>query len=274
LKKLTLLLALICATASTSAQNEQFDIKTYGEQITNGYELFVDNNEPYPISIELSFELTNLRSKDINKTIYVIPAHTKRHLTNSLSIINKGKSYKYSYKTSFNKGNHHKTLYDEHHIYDLPFKKGEEYLLFQGYNGKQTHQNESSLDFTMPIGTPITAARGGIVANVIIHNNKTCFKRECQQFNNKITIYHDDGTFADYAHLKFKGSSLKKGDSVSQGEIIGYSGNVGYSNGPHLHFVVYRQEIKDMHTIKTQFKIGSGNTVVSLKEKEIYNKGY
>ena len=274
MKKTTLLLALICAVISTSAQSEQFNIKAYGESITNGYDFFVDNNEPYPISIKINFDLTNLKSKDKNGTVYVIPAHSKRQLTNSLAIINKVKAHKYSYKTSFNKGNHHKTSYDENHIYDLPFKKGEEYLLFQGYNGKQTHQNENSLDFTMPIGTSITAARGGIVTTVIVNNNKTCFKPECQEFNNKITIYHDDGTFADYAHLKFKGSTLKEGVVVKQGELIGYSGNVGYSDGPHLHFVVYRQEIQDRHTIKTKFKIDSDDTVLFLKEKESYKKGY
>lgn len=274
MKETKFLITYLFLATCMIVQAQKLDINTYTEKVEGGYNVYVDNNELTPVSIKISFTLTNLKSIDNNNTIYVIPAKTKRHLATSLSILKQGKSYKYSYTTLYNRGNHHKEVYDVDYPYDLPYKKGQEFQLYQGYNGKSTHQNQNALDFKMPVGTPILAARGGLITNVIVNNSKNCFKKECKKFNNLITIYHDDGTFADYAHLKYKGAAVQVGAKVSQGQLLGYSGNVGYSNGPHLHFVVYRQLLDQLQTIKTKFKTGTGDTTIFLKEKESYHKTY
>lgn len=265
---------LIILLISTFCQAQQFDVKTYGEKTPNGYSIHVDNNEFAPVSIEIVFNLTNMTVEGGNSEVYIIPARSKKHFVTRLSQINKRKPYKYSYKTRINYGNHHLDTYDENHIYDLPFEKNKEYKLYQGYNGTETHQNQNALDFTMPIGTEILAARAGIVTKVIAGNTKTCFKKECEKYNNKIIIYHDDGTFAEYAHLKHNGAAVKVGQKISQGQLIGYSGNVGYSDGPHLHFVVFHQLMRKRRTLQTKFKIDSGDTVVSLEEKRLYKRDY
>ncbi len=163
---------------------------------------------------------------------------------------------------------------DTSYIYDLPFEKNASFLLYQGYNGKFSHQNENSLDFTMPINTNIYAAREGIVVKVVDKNNKTCPTKECIKYNNLIRVYHADGSFSEYVHLKQNGSLVSEGESINKGQLIGKSGNVGFSTGPHLHFVVFNQKIEGRETLKTKFRVNKGNEVVFLKEKKLYKRSY
>ena len=57
---------------------------------------------------------------------------------------------------------------------------------------------------------------------------------------NLVRILHDDGTWAEYAHLNRSTIRVRPGDVVERGEYIADSGNTGFSSGPHLHFVVQR----------------------------------
>ena len=126
----------------------------------------------------------------------------------------------------------------------------------------------------MPIGTELMAVREGVVVKVIDKNSKNCGKEECKKYNNLIIIYHPDGTFAEYTHIKQNGSKVKVGDKVSKGQLIGYSGNIGWSTGPHLHLVVFNQNLKNRKTLKTKFKIGDGSIIEYLAEKEEYSRNY
>jgi murein DD-endopeptidase MepM/ murein hydrolase activator NlpD len=78
-----------------------------------------------------------------------------------------------------NYGNHNDNEYDENYEYNLPFQISSKFKLYQGYNGTFSHTNQNALDFTMPIGTEITAIREGIVIRVTDKNNKNCEKEEC-----------------------------------------------------------------------------------------------
>ena len=120
----------------------------------------------------------------------------------------------YSYKNIFNFGNVEQEKYDENYIYSLPFQKGKTQLIYQGYNGKFSHQNANALDFNLKIGDKIFAAREGKVVEVVQNNNQSCANLYCAKFNNKIVIMHSHGTFGDYAHLKFNGAEVKVGEEI------------------------------------------------------------
>lgn len=247
--------------------------KIYYEKAEHGYNIFVDNSEYCPISIEVNFTVQNLEIENGNNKTYIIKPSTTKELITKLTIINKTGAYGFSYSYSENVGDVLQDIYDKEFKYYLPFKKSTSYTIYQGYNGTFSHQNENSLDFTMPVGTPITAIRKGVVTKVIEKNNKNCGQEKCMKYNNYICIYHKDGTFVEYAHIKQNGSIVNVGDKVEQGQLIGYSGNVGYSTGPHLHLVVFFQKMKSRTTLKTKFLV-SDNALIYLKEKETYSRDY
>ena len=132
--------------------------------------------------------------------------------------------------------------HDRGQIYMLPFEPGETFRVTQGYNGTYSHTgpDQYAIDFRMPVGTPVHAARGGTVVKVKTDSSVGGGDRKYQNQANYILIRHNDATLANYAHLKKDGSVVKVGDFIEAGDLIGYSGNTGFSSGPHLHFSVFK----------------------------------
>lgn len=141
--------------------------------------------------------------------------------------------------------------------YRAPFAIASDYTVSQAYPDTVTHTTSDSrhaLDITMPVGTDVFAARGGIVFDVSAENFKggTNAMRD-MSLANVVRILHDDGTYAVYAHLNWKSIRVRVGDHVQRGEYIADSGNTGFSTGPHLHFVVVRNAGMTMSSIPVQF---------------------
>lgn len=264
-----LILTVLIAPVSCNSQ----DLKIYYEKTQNGYMVFADNYSYCPMSVKLDLEVTNLNGSRKSK-IHVIQPRKNHQLLANLVVAEKGKPYKFSYKYRFNLGNHYLKTYDEDHVYDLPFQTDSTYRIWQGYNGNFSHQDKNALDFTMPIGTEIRAIRQGTVVKVVENNTFRCEKPECIKFNNVIIIYHEDGTFASYIHLKPEGALVEEGDKVERGQLIGYSGNTGYSTGPHLHLEVFIQRLENRETLQTKFRTGDGSTIEYLAEKNFYERNY
>lgn len=248
----------------------QIKLKTYSKEVKGGYEFLADNDEYCPVSLLLNLELSNMSSSEGNNKIFVIPARTKGHVVTQLKNIKKGR-YGYRSKTNFHYGDHLNATHDTTYVYDLPFKKGKKFKISQGYFGERSHQGKRALDFSMPIGTDVYAAREGVVIKVVDHNVKTCYKKECAKYNNKILIYHQDGTFSTYAHIDTNTAKVKVGDVVEKGQLIAKSGNIGFSSGPHLHFMVFNQKMKTRESLETKFKIYEDGKPVFLKNQGVYN---
>lgn len=134
--------------------------------------------------------------------------------------------------------------HDENWIYSLPYDPGAEYPVDQGYSGAFSHtgQDQYSIDWRMPPGARICAARGGKVIELKIDSNVGGPDPQWKDHANYLLILHEDGTIGCYSHLMEQGAVVEIGDSVDQGQPIGYSGNTGFTTGPHLHFSVYRPQ--------------------------------
>ncbi|GAA4279247.1 M23 family metallopeptidase [Aquimarina mytili] len=265
-------LAICCFFSILAYTQDNF--KLYYEETDNGFRILADNDEYSPVSAKINFRLENLNSTNGDNKVFLVPARTKKYVITDLNVIDRKKRIKLGYESTYNHGDHNQKKYDADFKYYLPYGKGNTFWLSQGYGGTTSHQNENALDFKMPTGTKIYAARDGIVVDVEESYSKSCTTAECAKFNNFILIYHSDGTFAEYTHIKKNGASVKIGDQIKIGQFIGYSGDVGWATGPHLHFIVFFQRLKDRETLKTKFLTGNGKKAISLTEKEQYTRAY
>lgn len=135
--------------------------------------------------------------------------------------------------------------------YPLPWRGGP-FRLTQGPNGSFSHTDAKSryaMDIAMPEGTPIIAARSGMVVKT--ENNQA--GRGNDASGNFVRIRHDDGTEGVYLHLKQGSVSVRAGQRVVVGSPLALSGNTGNSSGPHLHFVVQKASEAGLVSIPYEF---------------------
>ena len=137
--------------------------------------------------------------------------------------------------------------------YGFPLPRGTPFTLDQGFDGRFSHDTPDSayaLDLGVPEGTPVLAARSGVVMQV-----EDAFRasgKDSARFGdraNYIRVLHDDGSMALYAHLAPHSLAVRPGARVVLGQRIARSGNTGYSTGPHLHFSVQRNVGMALHAI-------------------------
>ena len=252
----------------------QKNVKIFAEKERGITILFAENNEICPVSVLLTLELFNMTANGINDNGYIIPAKAGKIKLIELRRIERGKKTTYSYTFSAIYGNVNLVTYDSNYLYDLPYRKGLQFRIEQGYNGSFTHQNEKALDFNMPEGTLIQAAREGVVAAVVQNNNETCLREECKKMSNYVLIFHSDGSFAEYAHIQYNGAFVAVGDTVTKGMVIAISGSTGYARGPHLHFVCFLPDFVKRRTVATKFRTGKGTHSAYLAENKTYKKNY
>jgi murein DD-endopeptidase MepM/ murein hydrolase activator NlpD len=152
-------------------------------------------------------------------------------------------------------------VHDDDYLYALPYERGVRHSVLQGYGSRFSHTGLEAyaVDFDMPEGTAVHAARSGVVARVEESHARGCWEAGCGKFANYIVILHSDGTTGEYYHLMKDGAIVTVGDSVGQGQKIGYSGNTGHSTMPHLHFAVYRAtEWGNTQSIPVRFRSADG----------------
>ncbi|GAL66621.1 M23 family metallopeptidase [Jejuia pallidilutea] len=186
------------------------------KNIKNGDESYVES-EPKETSLVMSF---------------------KKHHMDTTTILN---TYKFTHYYGFYEAN--KQAYDTLFNYALPFSRGKQYKIIQGYNGDFTHNTKFSrytLDFNLKIGDTINTSRDGVVIKIIEQHNKQGTTKKYRPYGNHIIIYHKDNTFAQYVHLKQYGSLVKVGDSDKTNQPIALSGFTGLTTIPHLHFGVFK----------------------------------
>lgn len=110
-----------------------------------------------------------------------------------------------------------------------------------------------SVDYIVPVGTPIRAAADGIVIDVKDDSDTGGEDQKFEKDENFIEIRHLNDEYSYYGHLRKSGACVKIGDKVMAGQIIGESGNTGWLanlDEPHLHFMVGKYKYQ---TVKINF---------------------
>ncbi|MEJ2004208.1 MAG: M23 family metallopeptidase [Cyclobacteriaceae bacterium] len=155
--------------------------------------------------------------------------------------------------------------HDKHFRYALPSASGKAYELIQGFHGSFSHNREESfyaLDFKMPKGDTVCAARDGLVVWSEDHHEEGGKDPSFYNKANSVIIMHKDGTMALYNHLQKNGGLVEIGQTVKQGQPLGLSGNSGYTTTPHLHFAIHENN----KSVPIRFK----NLPKTLKKNHTY----
>ncbi|MBS1511433.1 MAG: M23 family metallopeptidase [Bacteroidetes bacterium] len=156
------------------------------------------------------------------------------------------------------------------YVYDLPYSKGVSYKVVQGYGGLFSHTYTAAIDFEMPEGTEVCAARDGEVFAYKDNSSEGGPFSKYKDKANYLIIKHSDGSFGCYWHLQKNGVLVKKG-KVSKGQVIALSGSTGYVLAPHLHFSVkIKLNYDEDAYVRTVFATDKG--IVELKEGSWYEK--
>jgi len=219
---------------------QEKSVTVYSLEKEEGIELYGKNTNFYPVTIDLDLNLQNMSSSKGDPIVTIIGGRSEVKLTD-LKLIKKDASWSMKYNYLFYKG----SIFANHNdgfAYRLPFRKGETHRLDQGYNGSFSHNGDArfALDFNMKEGTEIYVARQGLVVEVEDDYAQGGNDKSLIDKANYVIILHNDGTFAQYSHLKRSGIRVRIGQRVRNGDILGLSGATGYVTGPHLHFSVIK----------------------------------
>jgi len=151
--------------------------------------------------------------------------------------------------------------HDDAYLYRLPYGDDVSFPIIQGYGAKLSHRGAEryTLDFGMPVGTPVYAARDGVVVLVEDSHDLGCASEECGRFANFVVVLHSDGTTGEYFHLERGSAQVRVGERVARGQWLARSGNTGFSTAPHLHFGVYRTgHERTTESLAVRFQTRSG----------------
>jgi murein DD-endopeptidase MepM/ murein hydrolase activator NlpD len=224
----------------TAKMGSRNSVMITAETASNGaIEFEAENLNPYRVTLTLDFEsMSNLKTPIQLPLRIELAGYSKKKIL-ALDRIDSAKSVNYKSSYGWVRGSPF-VKHNDAYVYGLPFTKGSTVRVSQGYHGDTSHKGLSAyaVDFPLPIGTSIYAARDGIVVGVEVSNSFGGPSPDYRPYANYVVIEHDDGTMGNYYHLKQGGTAVRIGDKVTKGQLIAYSGNTGYTTAPHLHFSV------------------------------------
>lgn len=261
-----LIFLIVLLPISLTAQ----DVEVFSEKTDTTINFYARSPHYCHYTVEIKFDVfENMESSmPLPATLIIEPRASQQFLL-SVKQKQQGKSWGYKFQYRFDQGNLIGTKHDDGYAYLLPYTSSRPHKLMQGYFGKFSHMDTHSLDFEMPEGTQIVAAREGVVIKTKQDSNRGGASRDFIDQGNFVLIYHSDGTFGNYFHLKQNGVRVKVGQQVKKGDLIGLSGNTGWSSAPHLHFEVLLPGNGAKQTVPTKFLLADGK-VEALREGSSY----
>ena len=96
--------------------------------------------------------------------------------------------------------------------------------------GIDNEKEHDGIDIACSLNAKVLSSQKGIIV----------FSDEIQSFGNTVIIAHPNQYFSLYAHLNKSVVSSK--NYVEKGQLIGYAGQSGNTDGPHLHFEIWKND--------------------------------
>jgi len=201
--------------------------------------MVVENRRAYEVTVALTIHGQNAHITHLVPEIGTYAGYSRTEALR-VSAADRARPCRWRYRIQWTKGRID-VQHDDEILYRLPFERGRSYRVSQGYNGRLSHHgvNQYAVDFSLPEGTTVCAAREGIVVDLKESSETGGPHKSYADEANYVSIAHAGGTIGEYHHLKTDGVLVEIGDRVVAGQAIALSGNTGYSTFPHLHFGVY-----------------------------------
>ena len=230
----------VAASGSLGNSQSKQMVKVTERREGNMIRFLVENLESADVTATFDLGLVNLRGS----TAFPFTTTLEPHQTIeafSLSPIDEAREWHFSLTNAYTLGSS-RAVHDDRCVYALPYAAGQAFLVSQADEGSFSHTGPErhAVDWQMPEGTPVLAARAGVVVGTKDDSSAGGPDRVFENSANYIMIQHSDGTIGNYAHLLKHGVKVKVGQTVNTGDVIGLSGNTGFSSGPHLHFSVFK----------------------------------
>ena len=257
------LLACLGWAGHVAANQGSYPFSLETQQEANGHRIVAHNQGPAPVSVRVDITQGPEIASDHGFPLYaVVPPNGTAYLAH-LRPAFPGTGYKFQTRASWLLGDYN-AQQGRDASYRLPWPAGLTFRISQAADGpRRTHTTPDSffaVDIPMPEGTPILAARDGVVIDTEADETDGGQTPDMLTKANAVRILHEDGTMATYAHLAHGGVFVYAGQRVSAGSRIGLAGSTGYSSGPHLHFAVQRVEKSSDGLVQTslpfRFRVG------------------
>ena len=226
------------------------------ERTPSGADIYVSNQIGGPIEVELKLnDANNIDTLPSLPLRQVLPASAQRVLVSRIRIVTPEQPAGYGLSMLAMPGDPRSQARAVN--YSLPLNDHSGWQIGQGVHGGFSHHDEQNLyavDLVVPEGTPVLAARAGVVMQTESGYDRAGLNADKYGDRaNLVRIVHDDGSMAIYAHLQENGVFVRVGQRVELGQQIGLTGNTGFSSGPHLHFCL--QVNRGMRLVSVPFRM-------------------
>lgn len=226
--------------------------------------LVVINDYYGPIEAEISGEgIENMEARPPLPVRVVTPARSEMLVA---TLRPTSRRWRYGYQVRAVLGDPSAT-HQPDRPYKPPFTSGQRFAVGQAFDGVFSHQHPQSryaVDISLPLGTPVRAAREGIIMEFAADFLDGGPDQKYREKANAVRMLHADGTMAVYAHLQADSVRVRPGQRVERGDWLANSGNTGYSTGPHLHFAVQRNAGMELVSVPFEFAGPDGRGVIPV----------
>ena len=255
----------ILVSVATVSVAEESPVRLNVQRETGVARIVAHNDGPLPITVRLELtEQVNLQLDQALPLVVTVPARSEQTLL-VVQRADRTLPWRYRYRWSWTEG----VIEEQPEVklaatfrpvarsdYTLPFLPGFAYQVAERLDDDPSHQDPRAIDWLIPAGTQVSAARGGTVARV------------AGGAETMLQILHEDGTIGTYRGLQ--DVRVRFGDPVETGELLGSIATAEVFGVAHLHFHVFRATREGTRTLVPLTFATSKGRNVELELRGVY----